>query len=140
MDAIQIPITRTEGINDYLGKVNGKARTNLLDASDVLLAAKEAEKKMEKFGLPKSKWRGARVRFGFHDAPKAYLKKGPLHGTVATLLYVGGRRVADGEWVLVTAMRCNCVGSNRNEIVFTDAQKEAIRENSVKLASRLYAD
>lgn len=96
---IKISKTTTDKISDALKTGQGKARARLLDAYDVKKAAADAEKSLEKMGLPKAMRKGVKVDFcPFSEKiPNAYI--GIPYGTCAELIR------GSKDWFLVGVSR-----------------------------------
>jgi hypothetical protein len=96
---IKISKATTDKITDALKTGQGKARARLLDAYDVKKAAADAEKDLEKMGIPKTMRKGVKVDFCPFSEKFASAYKGIPYGTRAEMIR------GSKDWFLVGISR-----------------------------------
>ena len=85
--------------------VNGRATAHTLDAGDLDMLARRAERQLQASGVPKKLWRGVRVRYWPGGPGKAYARKARsvVSNRVALEYGAGGWALADMEKIDIWA-------------------------------------
>lgn len=96
---IKISKATTDKITDALKTGQGKVRARLLDAYDIKKAAGDAEKSLEKMGLPKVMRKGVKVDFCPFSEKFAGAYNGIPYGTCAEMIR------GSKDWFLVGVSR-----------------------------------